>query len=77
MKYVDDDGDQWREVAGDERMIRRPEAAEQAIARARRFRRNFQNSARHYIYPDPVGVTEWNNSVAPRCKTASSYCNSV
>ena len=30
-----------------------------------------------YIYPVTVGVTEWNDSVASRCKTASSYCNSV
>ena len=29
------------------------------------------------IYPDPVGLTEWNNSVAPRCIIASGYCNSI
>ena len=38
---------------------------------------NFQNLTRGYIYLDPVGVTEWNGSVAPRCRTASGYCNSV
>ena len=29
MKSVDGDGNQWQEVAGDERMIQRPEAAVQ------------------------------------------------
>ena len=32
-------------------------------ARAKRFWRNFQILTRRYIYLDPVGVTEWNNSV--------------
>ena len=76
QKSVDGDGNQRREVASDERTIRRPEAAEQDT-RGRRFWRNFQNLTRRYIYPDPVGVTEWNNSVAPRCRIASDYYNSV
>ena len=31
QKSVDGDGNQWREVAGGERTIRRPEEAEQAV----------------------------------------------
>ena len=65
---VDSGGNQRREVAGDEETSR-THAGE-------RFRRNFQNLARGYIYPDLVGVTEWNNLVAPRCRIASSYYNS-
>ena len=57
---------QWREVIGGEEMIRRPEEAEQDTRRLRGFEENFQNLTCGYIYPDPVGVTEWNNSVAPR-----------
>ena len=37
LNSVDGDGDQWREVAGDERMIRRSEAAEQDTRRVKGF----------------------------------------
>ena len=37
MNSVDGDGDQQREVAGDERKIRRPEAAEQDTHELRGF----------------------------------------
>ena len=37
LKFVDGDGNQWREVAGDEEMIRRPEAAEQDMRGMRGF----------------------------------------
>ena len=41
------------------------------------FQRNFQNLTRGYLYPGLVRVTEWNDSVAPRCRITSGYCNSV
>ena len=44
---------------------------------AKRFWRSFQILTRQYIYPGIVGVIEWNNSVAPRCRITSGYCNSV
>ena len=77
FRSVDGDGNQRREVAGGEETIRRPEEAKQDTHAGERFRRNFENLTRVYIYPGPVGVTEWNNSVAPRCRIASGYCNSV
>ena len=45
---VDGGGYQQREVAGDERTIRRPEKAKQ-VTRGRRGSENFQNLARQYV----------------------------
>ena len=46
---VDGGGDQRREVADRERMIRRPEAAEQDTRGLRSFKENFQNVTCGYI----------------------------
>ena len=45
--------------------------------RGRRGLEKFPNFQPGYIYLDTVGVTVWNNSVAPRCRIASGCCNSV
>ena len=70
---IDDDRNHRQEVLGGEETIRRPEEAEQDT-------KGFGGISKIQpvgIYPDPVGVTEWNKLVAPRCRIASDYCNSV
>jgi hypothetical protein len=74
---VDGGGDQRQEVAGDGEDDLETSSRQSWTGAGEGFRRNFQKSTRGYIYPDPVGVTELSNSVAPRCRIASGYCNSV
>ena len=74
---VDGDGDQRQGVAGDGGDDPETSSRQSWIGAGEGFRRNFQNSTCVFIYPDPVGVTEWNGSAAPRCRIASGYCNSV
>ena len=58
-------------------MIRRPGGTVELGRHGWLFDFFFKFQPAKYIYPVTVGVIEWNDSVAPRCKTASSYCNSV
>ena len=58
------------------RMIRRPRG-QSRLSAGERVRRKFPNFWLWVYIAQPVGVTEWNNSVAPRCITVYSYSNSV
>ena len=74
---VDGDGDQRQEGAGDDGDDPETKGAAELGGVDEEFGVISKISTRGYIYPVIVGVTEWNDSVAPRCKTAGSCCNSV
>ena len=68
---------QQQEVTGGEEAIRRHEEAEQDTRGLRGFEEISKISPVGIYIPNPIDVTEWNNSVAPRFRITRGYCNSV